>query len=147
MFFTFNLYAEFRASGLSIGKCGRAIQLLSRYVQSTPAVVTLAEGWSSLIQFELIGEDPFFVQFDGMSAAFHEGNAANPDVVLSGRSDLFFDVISGKLDPDEAFMMKKYALQGSVVDAMKFRRISELVEASHKSTFSVLKTFGKIAFR
>jgi len=41
--------------------------------------------------------------------------------------------------------MKKYNVKGSVVDAMKFRRISELTEAKHKTAFSVLKTVGKIA--
>jgi putative sterol carrier protein len=147
MFFTFNLYAGLKAACLAIGKCGRAIQLLSRYVGSTPSIAGLVDGWNSTIQFDLTEEEPFYVQFDGASATFHEGSSENPDVVLSGRSDLFFDVISGKLDPDEAYMMKKYSVQGSVVDAMKFRRISELVEESHKSTFSVLKTFGKIAFR
>ena len=130
-----------------MGKCGRAVQLLSRYVGSTPEVKDLVEGWRSVVQFELIGEEPFYITFEEQEAEFHEGRSDNPDVVLSGRSEVFFDVITGKLDPDKAYMMKKYAVKGSVVDAMKFRRISEIVEESHKSTFSVLKTLGKVAFR
>ncbi len=132
---------------MTLGKCGRAIQLMSRYVESTPQIKEIVENWSSIIQFDLIGEEPFYLQLDEASAKFHEGSAENPDVVLSGRSEVFFDVISGKLDPDSAYMMKKYVVKGSVVDAMKFRKISELVEESHKSTFSVLKTLGKVAFR
>jgi len=116
-------------------------------VGSTPEVKDLVEGWRSVVQFELIGEEPFYITFEEQEAEFHEGRSDNPDVVLSGRSEVFFDVITGKLDPDKAYMMKKYAVKGSVVDAMKFRRISEIVEESHKSTFSVLKTLGKVAFR
>ena len=130
-----------------MGKCGRAVQLLSRYVGSTPEVKELVEGWHSVVQFDLTGEEPFYIILDEQETEFQEGRFDNPDVVLSGRSEVFFDVITGKLDPDRAYMMKKYAVKGSVVDAMKFRRISEMVEESHKSTFSVLKRLGKIAFR
>ena len=105
------------------------------------------EDWKSDIQFDLIGEDPFYLQISNAAASFHNGKLENPDVVLSGRSDAFFDVITGKLDPDEAYVMKKYDVKGSVVDAMKFRRISELTEARHKTAFSLLKTVGKIATR
>jgi len=132
---------------LVLGKCGRAVQLLARYVGSTPGVKELVEDWSAVIQFELLGEEPFYLTLDEQQAGFHEGRCDNADVVLSGRSEIFFDVITGKLDPDRAYIMKKYAVKGSVVDAMKFRRISEIVEESHKSTFSVLKTLGKVAFR
>lgn len=107
----------------------------------------MLEGWQSIIQFDFVGEDPFYLAISGNAADFHEGRAESPDVVLSGRSDVFFDVMTGKLDPDEAYMMKKYAVKGSVVDAMKFRRISELTEQAHKSTFSLMKAVGKIAFK
>jgi hypothetical protein len=46
-----------------------------------------------------------------------------------------------------AYMMKKYTVKGSVVDAMKFRRISELTEQAHKTTFSLMKAMGKITFK
>ena len=123
------------------------MQLLSGYVGSTPEVKDLVEGWRSIVQFDLMGEEPFYIICEGQRAEFHEGLSDNADVVLSGRSEVFFDVITGKLDPDRAYMMKKYAVKGSVVDAMKFRRVSEIVEQSHKSMFSVLKTLGKVAFR
>ncbi len=95
----------------------------------------------------MIGEDEFYLEISHAAANFHNGKFENPDVVLSGRSDAFFDVITGKLDPDEAYVMKKYTVKGSVVDAMKFRRISELTEARHKTAFSLLKTVGKIVTR
>ena len=126
------------------GKCGRAIQALSKFIGSTNETKAILEDWSSAIQFDLIGEDPFYLQISNAAASFHNGKVENPDVVLSGRSDAFFDIITGRLDPDEAYVMKKYEVKGSVVDAMKFRRISELTEAKHKTAFSVLKTVGKI---
>ena len=138
---------EGRAVPVLAGKCGRAVQMLSRYIGSTPEVKGMLEGWQSIIQFDFVGEDPFYLTISGNAANFHEGRAESPDVVLSGRSDVFFDVMTGKLDPDEAYMMKKYAVKGSVVDAMKFRRISELTEQAHKSTFSLMKAVGKIAFK
>jgi len=129
------------------GKCGRAIQALARFIGSTPESKAILEDWTSVIQFDLIGEDEFYLEISHAAANFHNGKFENPDVVLSGRSDAFFDVITGKLDPDEAYVMKKYTVKGSVVDAMKFRRISELTEARHKTAFSFLKTVGKIATR
>jgi putative sterol carrier protein len=129
------------------GKCGRAIQMLSRYIDSTPEVEDILTGWQSIIQFDLVGEDPFYLSISGNAASFHEGRATTADVVLSGRSNVFFDVLTGKLDPDVAYMMKKYTVKGSVVDAMKFRRISELTEQAHKTTFSFMKAMGKIAFK
>ena len=129
------------------GKCGRAIQALSQFIGPSNETKTILEDWSSVIQFDLMGEDPFYLQISNSAASFHNGKVEKPDVVLSGRSDAFFDVITGKLDPDEAYVMKKYEVKGSVVDAMKFRRISELTEARHKTAFSLLKTVGKIAVR
>lgn len=129
------------------GKCGKAIQALSRFITSSADTEDVLEDWHSTIQFDLIGEEPFYLTINNGSAVFYEGKADTPDVVLSGRSDTFFDVITGKLDPDEAYTMKKYDVKGSVVDAMKFRRLSELTEAKHKAMFSVLKKVGGIAFR
>lgn len=130
-----------------VGKCGRAIQTLSRYIGSTPTARDLLEGWQSTIQFNLVGEEPFHLTISQTAADFHEGKAENPDVELSGRSEVFFKIITGDLDADEAYVMKQYTVKGSVVDAMKFRRISELTEQAHKTMFSLLKTAGKIAFR
>jgi len=129
------------------GKCGKAIQTLSRFVGSTRDPTDLLAYWNATIQFNLIGEDPFYLQIADGAATFHDGKFEAPDVVLSGRSQTFFDVITGKLDPDEAYTMKKYNVSGSVVDAMKFRRLSELTEQKHKTMFSVLKKVGGIAFR
>lgn len=129
------------------GKCGKAIQALSRFIGSASDPQNLLDDWDSIIQFDLIGEEPFYLAISDGSANFHEGKIDNPDVVFSGRSDTFFDVITGKLDPDEAYTMKRYDVKGSVVDAMKFRRISELTEEKHKAMFSVLKKVGGIAFR
>ncbi len=129
------------------GKCGRSIQALSKFIGPSNETKAILDDWNSVIQFDLIEEDPFYLQISNAAATFHNGKNENPDVVLSGRSDAFFDVITGRLDPDEAYVMKKYDVKGSVVDAMKFRRISELTEAKHKTAFSLLKTVGKIAVR
>jgi len=120
---------------------------LSRYIEPTLQTQDILDGWSSTIQFDLLGEDAFYLTIAANSAKFHEGKAEHPDVVLSGRSDVFFDIITGKLDPDEAYMMKRYVVKGSIVDAMKFRRVSELTEQAHKGIFSLLKAVGKVAIK
>jgi len=120
--------------------------MLSGYMGDTLAT-TDEQDWQSEIQFDLTGEEPFYISIDKTHVEFRSGRIDNPDVVLSGRSATFFDVIIGKLDPDEAYIMKKYDVRGSIVDAMKFRRICELTEEAHKTTFSALKTFGKFALK
>jgi len=122
------------------------MQMLSGYMGSTLAT-TDEQDWQSEIQFDLTGEEPFYISIDKAQVKFHIGRIDNPDVVLSGRSATFFDVMIGKLDPDEAYIMKKYDVKGSIVVAMRFRRICELTEEAHKTTFSALKTFGKLAFK
>jgi putative sterol carrier protein len=122
------------------------MQMLSGYMGTTLAT-TGEQHWRSEIQFDLAGEEPFYISIDKTHVKFNVGRIDNPDVVLSGRSATFFDVMIGKLDPDEAYIMKKYDVKGSVVDAMRFRRICELTEEAHKTTFSALKTFGKLAFK
>ena len=128
------------------GKCARAMQMLSGYMGSTLEVAEMRD-WHSQIQFDLTGEDPFYISIAGTQVELHTGRADDPDVVLSGRSDIFFDILVGTIDSDEAYIMKKYDVSGSVVEAMKFRRICELTERAHQATFSALKTFGKIAFK
>jgi len=120
--------------------------MLSGYMGNTLAANN-EQDWQSEIQFDLAGEEPFYISIDKTQVKFRIGRVDNPDVVLSGRSATFFDVMIGKLDPDEAYIMKKYDVKGSVVDAMRFRRICELTEEAHKTTFSALKTFGKLAFK
>jgi putative sterol carrier protein len=120
--------------------------MLSGYMGSTLEVAEMQD-WQSEIQFDLNGEDPFYISIAKTHVELHTGRVDDPDVVLSGRSDIFFDILIGRLDPDEAYIMKKYDVSGSVVEAMKFRRICELTEQTHKTTFSALKTFGKFAFK
>jgi putative sterol carrier protein len=122
------------------------MQMLSGYMSSTLETAEMGD-WQSEIQFDLAGEDPFYISIARTQVDLHTGKIGNPDVVLSGRSDTFFDILIGKLDPDEAYVMKKYDVSGSVVEAMKFRRICELTEQAHKTTFSALKAFGKFAFK
>lgn len=122
------------------------MQMLTGYIGATLEVAKM-QAWESVVQFDLSGEDPFYVSIAKTEAKLHAGKADNPDVVLSGRSDVFFDILIGKLNPDEAYIMKKYSVSGSVVEAMRFRRICELTEQAHKTTFSTLRTFGKFVFK
>jgi putative sterol carrier protein len=146
---TFYVHAECDSelTYVLVGKCARAIKMLSGYIGSTPEVKELMDGWQSVVEFDLRGEEPFHLAISGNTAEFRQGKAERADVILASSSDVFFDVITGKLDADEAFMMKRYTVKGSVIDAMKFRRISEMTEEHHKTVFSFLKTASKIAFK
>ncbi len=128
---------------MAVGKCARAIKTFVSFANRTPAAKEIMEGWDRTIQFNLDGEDPMYVKIENGKASFHEGKA-EPNLVFRGNSELFYKVITNEIDPEEAFVSRKYEVQGPITDATKFRRLGEAVQASHTRTFGLLRKFSKI---
>jgi len=113
------------------------------YANRTSEVKELLEGWESIIQFDIKGEKPFHVICKDNKVKLVAGKHEKPDVSIQTDSDTFYKmIITNEIDPDEAFQSKKYQVYGTVVDAIKFRRLGEMVLNSHRMTFSFLKKFS-----
>ena len=79
---------------------------------------------------------PFGVVFttDG-NARFKNGMLENPDVIFYCKSDLFYQILTGKKDQDEAFSNGLVEIKGSIIDSVKFRHAAELTQEKHNTLF------------
>ncbi len=126
------------------GKCARALNLLADYMNKTPEVKDFALGWESRVQFDLLGEEPFAIIFskDG-KGEFENGRIEKPDVIFYCESNLFFDMMTGKVDQDDAFSNGLVEIKGSIFDSVRFRHMAELTQQKHGALFSVLRALSK----
>jgi putative sterol carrier protein len=127
------------------GKCARAISLLSDYMNRTAEVKKFISGWESKVLFDLSGEEPFWLDFskDG-KVTFNNGKIFDPDVTFYCNSDLFFEMLTGKIDQDEAFSNGLVEIKGSIFDSVKFRHAAELTQEKHNMIFTMLRTFSRL---
>ena len=129
-----------------VGKCAKAVSLLVDYMNRTEDVKEFTQGWDSRILFDLTGETPFGVLFpeEGTKAiSFVDKRLENPDVVFSSSSDLFFGMLTGKIDQDEAFSNGLIDIRGSILDSVKFRHAAEITQEKHSMLFTVLRAVSR----
>jgi putative sterol carrier protein len=128
------------------GKAARAIELLADYMNKTKEVKEFVSGWESQIEFSLTGEKPFGVLFspDG-GVKFHDGKIENPDVIFYASSDLFYGMLTGKIDQDEAFSNGQVDVKGSIFDSVRFRHAAEITQEKHTALFTVLRAVSRFS--
>jgi putative sterol carrier protein len=82
----------------------------------------------AVIQFKLSGEEAseWFVTIKNQTCKVDEGVHENPTMTLSADSQDYKDIVTGKLNPMNAFMQGKVKLQGNLNLAMKFAEIFKL---------------------
>jgi putative sterol carrier protein len=84
-------------------------------------------GWNKVVQFIIEGEDDFYIAFEDGKATFHDGKHEKPNVTLKGPEEIFYKMLTRELDQTRAYFAKKYTIEGSMADAMKFGRIGTAV--------------------
>jgi putative sterol carrier protein len=122
-----------------MGKCGRAISFVVMYANRTEKVRAMMEGWNKTLQFRLSGEDPFYIKAENQKMKFFSGVSEAPDVILKGEAVVFFEIITGKIDQDEAYLTKKYEFEGSIMDGVKFRHLFDVTQQAHTRVFGLLQ--------
>ena len=122
-----------------MGKCGRSISFVVMYANRTDKVKAMMEGWNRTLQFRLSGEEPFYIKAENQKMKFFKGVSDPSDVVLKGEAAVFFDIIKGKIDQDEAYLTKKYEFEGSIMDGVKFRHLFDLTQQEHPMVFGLLQ--------
>lgn len=129
------------------GKCARAVSLLVDYMNRTKEVKEFAKGWESRILFDLTGESPFGVVFPKESTEsikFIDRRVENPDVVFYSNAELFFGMLTGKIDQDQAFSDGLVDVRGSIFDSVKFRHAAEITQEEHRTLFTVLRAVSRL---
>ena len=126
------------------GKCSRAVSLLADYMNKTDETKEFISGWKSAIRFELSGEEPFGLIFDGEgNVVFRNGRIENPDVIFYSNSEVFYKLITGREDQDEAFSNGLVEVKGSIFDSVKFRHAAELTQEKHSTLFTTLRALSR----
>jgi len=82
----------------------------------------------AVIQFNLSGEEAsdWFVTIKDQKCKVDEGVHDGPTMTFSADSKDYKDIVTGKLNPMNAFMEGKVKLQGNLNLAMKFAEIFKL---------------------
>lgn len=110
-----------------MGRVMEGYKQLVKKANEIPEIKEMMTGWNKIIQFDVEGEGDFFIKFENGVASFHIGRNDNPDVTLKGSEEVFYKMLSGELDPTKAFFARKYKIEGSMGDAIKFGRIGSAV--------------------
>ena len=84
-----------------------------------------AGDFDATIQFDLSGEDggQWFVVIAGGNAAVEEGTAEEPAATIRMDAQDYVSMMSGQLDPMNAFMMGKVKVEGDLNTVMKFQTL------------------------
>jgi len=125
-------------------QCANVIRFLAWLVNRTPAVGKQLNDWNRIVQFSLSGEEPFYVTFSDGRMKFSRGEAQGPHLEFVSTSRDFFDVIIGKMKFDQGFSQGTYVIRGSITDAVKLMRISELTFDSHPNLNKLVKSASRI---
>lgn len=128
-------------------KCRFALRVFVHFLNRTPQVRDMLEGWNRTLQFNLEGEPPFYVVVENERASMGRGTADDPDLVLSAPSPLFMGIITNQVNADEAFMNKKYEVVGAPGDATRFRVLGERVQEYHPVAFGAMLKLAPLATR
>ena len=125
-------------------KCAFAVKLLAFYANRTKEVKDEIEGIDTSIQFDIEGEKPINVKITDGRLAVSNGRLQEPGATIKSKADVFFKVMTQAIDPEEAFTKGKYVIEGSVIDAIRFRRIGDVTMKAHKFTFDLLSKLAKV---
>lgn len=128
-------------------KCQLAIRVFVFFLNRTPHVHDMLEGWQKSLQFDLEGEAPFHVVFDGRRARVVAGVSISPDVVFTAPAALFLKMMLDTAMADEAYVNRKYEVLGAPADATRFRVLGERVQHHHPVVFGLLKKVGPVVMR
>lgn len=82
----------------------------------------------AVIQFKLTGEEAsdWIVVIKDKNVEVEEGEHEDPTMTLTADSQDYKDIVTGKVNPMNAFMQGKVKLQGNLNLAMKFAEIFKL---------------------
>jgi putative sterol carrier protein len=82
-----------------------------------------AEGVNAIIQFDLSGDNGglYWLRIAEGACESGEGQADNPKMTLRATADDYYAVVTGAMNPMQAFMSGKIKIQGDMSLAMKLQ--------------------------
>lgn len=126
-----------------MGKCSKAISLASEYMNSSKGIQESLKEFSCTIQFYLQGEEPFALKLQDGKAKFLKYEIKDADVQIYADSDTFFDIIIGKINPDQAYLYGTVEIKGSIMYAVVLKHVGEVMRKEHPKLFATVKAFSR----
>jgi putative sterol carrier protein len=83
-----------------------------------------------VILFE-VGSQKWTLDLSSGAGSLKQGEEGAPDLTLTMTDENFAKLVSGKLNPQQAFLFRKLKIKGSMAKAMK---VSPVLEAARAST-------------
>ncbi|MHA1291426.1 MAG: SCP2 sterol-binding domain-containing protein [Promethearchaeota archaeon] len=84
--------------------------------------------WDMTFQFNLNGEDPFYLEIKNRKAKLFDGKASNPEVVMTGDNNAIVKICHGKGDFTHAISREEISVeQGKVMDVIRLTKAITLV--------------------
>jgi len=82
-------------------------------------------GMNSTFQFHIEGEDggKWYIKLTDGQPEVSEGEAENPNIVLTCDSQNWIDIVTGKMSGQTAFLTGKLKIQGDMSLAMKLQSL------------------------
>ncbi len=98
------------------------VDLFNKAVEKAPEI----KSWNKVYQFIIKDNGEFYVEIKDGSVNVVEGRHASPIATLTTDSDTMRKILSGELDAMRAFMMRKIAITGNVLDTMNLKKLIDL---------------------
>jgi putative sterol carrier protein len=83
-----------------------------------------ASGWNANIQFNFTndgGDENWYVCIDEGACNVGQGNHDTPSATIDTKSDTWIGMITGSINPMQAFMSGQIKISGNMADVMKLQ--------------------------
>ena len=98
---------------------------LAEYMKSgIPADAGLGSNYNKTVQFEITGDDTFYVDIKGgKNLAITNGKHQKPDITIFSDRDTMTGINSGQVNSMQAFMAGKIKVKGAMMELVKLQKI------------------------
>ena len=120
------------------------MKLFARFGSGDRETLSNLDEEDTTYQFNLKGEKPFYIVANTKGMTLHEGTNSTPDATFIADKEVFYKIFSGQLSQDEAFLNRKLEVKGAMMASAKFRRVSNMMLASHKTSLKFLRFFVRV---
>jgi putative sterol carrier protein len=113
--------------GIAQEKLSESIEKINSSPKARAVFVTNVAGkdvdWEMSFQFNLEGEEPFYVQVANQNATINTGNLDNPDIIMSGDPQSIVKICEGQGDFTHAISREEITVEkGKVMDVIRLTR-------------------------
>lgn len=85
--------------------------------------------WNKIFQFNIEGEEPFYVEFKEGSMNLIKGTHRNPTATLAMSRDTLIKILRGELDAMAAFIRGQMRITGNVIETVALRKMIEAAKS------------------